>query len=100
MIRARIAKDMRLISPCRLRTRLYLCGLALVIGLSPARVSAQNASAPGGPVATLRVQTNLVQIPVLVLTRDREKLYSAPALNRFVIRLAERPLDPPQVCAP
>jgi VWFA-related protein len=46
---------------------------------------AQDNSAQPGTTPTLHVYTNLVQIPVLVLTPGRDKLYSPIAQNRFSI---------------
>jgi VWFA-related protein len=46
---------------------------------------AQDNSAQPGTTPTLHVYTNLVQIPVLVLTPGRDQLYSPIAQNRFSI---------------
>lgn len=91
MIRAKTAMEERGIALFRLSARVYLGGFALIFGVSAVSVNAQVESRPSRPVATLRVQTNLVQIPVLILTRDREKLTSPFAVNRLAIRLAGGP---------
>jgi VWFA-related protein len=62
-----------------------LCGLAIAAGLSAASLLAQDAPAQPGAIPTLHVYSNLVQIPVLVLTPEREKLSSPIAQNRFSI---------------
>ena len=62
------------------RRWLCLCGLGMATLLA-----AQNSPAQPDATPTLRVYTNLVQIPVLVLSSERDKLYSPIAQNRFSI---------------
>ena len=64
---------------------LWLCGLGMAAGLGGTLLPAQDNSAQPGTTPTLHVYTNLVQIPVLVLTPGRDKLYSPIAQNRFSI---------------
>jgi VWFA-related protein len=90
MIRARTAKHER--TPSHVSTSLScVIGLAVASGIGAATLVAQDQPAPGGPIATLRVQTNLIQIPVLVLTREREKVYSPVPASRFAISLGGGP---------
>jgi VWFA-related protein len=51
----------------------------------------QDRSAQPSPVLTLHVATNLVRIPVLVLTPQYERLYSPIAPNRFTIQFGSEP---------
>jgi VWFA-related protein len=62
-----------------------LCTLSMAACLGVASLLAQDAPAQAGVTPTLHVYTNLVQIPVLVLTPEREKLSSPIAQNRFSI---------------
>ena len=70
----------------RLQPRwLRLGGLAVAACLTGTLLPAQDTPAQSGATPTLHVYTNLVQIPVLVLTPGRDKLYSPIAQNRFSI---------------
>lgn len=64
---------------------LCLCGLGMAVCLGGTLLSAQNTPATSDAIPTLHVYTNLVQIPVLVLTPTREKLLAPIAPNRFSI---------------
>jgi VWFA-related protein len=91
MIHAITAKDKRIASLFRVAAGLCMVGLAMASGVGAAALVAQNQDAPGGPIATLRLQTNLIQIPVLVLTRERVKLHSPVPAGRFAISLGGGP---------
>jgi VWFA-related protein len=55
--------------------------------LSGTSLSAQDNPAQAGTTSTLHVYTDLVQIPLLVLTPEHEKLSSPIAQNRFSVSL-------------
>ncbi len=81
--------------------RQFLLGLGIAVCLSGSVLRAQEKSAPDGsaptfseqasPITTLHVNTNLVQIPVLVLSAARERLSSPVAPGRFSISLNGEP---------
>src|ERR1017187_4500691 len=82
----------------RLQPRwLRLGGLAVAACLTGTLLPAQDTPAQSGATPTLHVYTNLVQIPVLVLTPAREKLAdcSKSILHqlrwRTMVRAAVRP---------
>ncbi len=93
MIRARTAKPER--TPSHFSSGLFcVVGLAVASGVGAANLVAQDQPAqpaPDGATATLRLQTNLIQIPVLVLTREQEKLHSPVPAGRFKISLGGGP---------
>jgi hypothetical protein len=60
--------------------------------LTAQAISSQEQSAQSGAIPIFHVETNLVQIPVLVLTPELKKLSSPIASNRFSISLNN---DPP-----
>jgi len=68
-----------------------LCALALMCSTGTHPVAAQQEPEPGSPIATLRVETNLIQIPVLVLSRDRERIDRPIDASRFSVRLGNGP---------
>jgi VWFA-related protein len=69
--------------------RLCVLGMAMCFGTMP--LLAQDTAAQSEATPTLHVYTNLIQIPVLVLTSGREKLPSPIAPNRFSISLSSGP---------
>ena len=78
------------------RCWLRLCMLATAACLSGAVLAAQNTagqdkSAESSSIATFHVFTNLVRIPVLVLTPEHERLPSPIAANRFSIQIGGGP---------
>ncbi len=82
----------RVMFPLR-RRRLSLCVLGIAACLSGTVVAAQDTagqdrSAEPSSVLTLHVVTNLVRIPVLVLTPQRERLSSPIASDRFTIQFS------------
>jgi VWFA-related protein len=74
----------------------WMFGLALVCGVRAVAATVQDESATKATVATLRVETNLVQIPVLILDKDRERLRSQIAASRVAIRLGDGPWVQPK----
>jgi VWFA-related protein len=80
------------------RPGFWLAALALVLtpAANAATPTTQQDSTGGPATATLRVETNLVQIPVLILTREREKLYSPIPSSRFALRLGNGPWIKPR----
>jgi uncharacterized membrane protein len=84
-------------TPGFLKQWLYLCLLGIVLCMSRASltaqtISSQEQSAQSGAIPTFHMETNLVQIPVLVLTPALKKLSSPIASNRFSISFNN---DPP-----
>jgi hypothetical protein len=66
----------------------FLCALGLPILWSGALLRAQAASTPqDGPIHTLHVYTNLIQMPTLVLGPYREKLKKPIAESRFSVSI-------------
>jgi len=63
-----------------------LYGLGFAVCWSGLTLPAQDEAVP-----TLRVNVNLVQIPVLVLTPAQERLHTPIAANRFFIRFGDGP---------
>jgi VWFA-related protein len=88
MIRPRATRS----NPDRLHLLwLSLFSLGLTICLSGTTLSAQDTSTQLEATPTLHVSTNLIQIPVLVLTPAREKLPAPIAANRFSISFDDGP---------
>jgi hypothetical protein len=54
-------------------------------------LSAQDAAPQDGPIHTLHVYTNLIQIPTLVLSANRERLKKPIAENRFSVSIDSGP---------
>ena len=67
--------------------------LALILALAIAApiTSPQAQSAPSDQITTLHVETNLIEIPVLVLTAHRERIPSPIAADKFRISLGGSP---------
>jgi hypothetical protein len=70
-----------------LGARFGLCALGLSVVWSGAVLSAQDAAPQDGPIHTLHVYTNLIQIPVLVLSPNRERLNKPIAESRFSVSI-------------
>ena len=66
-----------------------LCALSLLCITCARSIVAQQDPTPGLPTTTMTVQANLIQIPVLVLTGDRERIDSSIDASRFSIRLGD-----------
>src|ERR1017187_6933780 len=85
----------------RLQPRwLRLGGLAVAACLTGTLLPAQDTPVQPDATPTLHVYTNLVQIPVLVLTPAREKLSSPIAQNRFSISFSGGPWSRPTYARP
>jgi len=68
-------------------TRVGLCALGLGVVWSGAVLSAQDAAPQDGPIHTLHVYANLIQIPTLVLGANRERLKKPIAESRFSVSI-------------
>jgi hypothetical protein len=72
--------------------RLLLCVLGLVVVWSGAVLAAQDEPKPqDGPIHTLHVYTNLMQIPTLVLGPNRERIKTPIAESRFSVSIDSGP---------
>ena len=65
----------RTISQCS-NTLAFLPALLLILAFGGTMATAQENAPAIGPVATLRVSTNIIQIPVLVLTKNKEAVFA------------------------
>ncbi len=102
MIQPELAQQRR-IALLHQRRWLCLCILGIAACLSGTGLAAQDTarqdhSAETTSMVTFHAATNLVRIPVLVLTPQHERLYSPIAPNRFAIQFGnERPFRPKYV---
>jgi VWFA-related protein len=95
MIQPELAQQRRIAFP-RQQRRLCLCTLGMAACLSGTGLAAQDTagqdhSAETTSMVTFHAATNLVRIPVLVLTPQHERLSLPIAPNRFTIQFGNEP---------
>jgi hypothetical protein len=91
MIHVKIAKGKTSRGPARFLPSLCLSVLTLALATGAVKASAQDQAPPDSQITTLHVEANLIEIPVLVLTAEREKLPYPIAANKFTISLGGGP---------
>jgi hypothetical protein len=72
--------------------RFLLCVLGIAVGWSGAVLAGQDMPVQeDGPIPTLHVYTNTIQLPVLVLDSDRERILKPIKANRFSVSIDSGP---------